>query len=221
MVKIAPSILAADFRKLGEEILLVEEAGVEYLHLDVMDGLFVPNLTFGVPIVKALRPFSKLIFDVHLMVEKPEEKVQAFAKAGTDIFSFHIEATQHAHRLLQSIHALGMKAGVSLNPSTSLSTIEEILPHIDMVLLMSVNPGFGGQKFIVETVDKISRLRKMIKDRQLQVEIEVDGGINKDTVKDVVKAGADVLVAGSAIFGAKDIKKQVAELRLFAENNTL
>ncbi|MDU2066754.1 MAG: ribulose-phosphate 3-epimerase [Sporomusaceae bacterium] len=203
-IKVAPSILSADFSQLGAEVAKLEEVGADYIHIDVMDGHFVPNLTFGAPVVAAIRSFTKLPFDVHLMVEKPEEYVIPFAKAGADILTVHAEATVHLHKLLQEIHKENMKTGVSLNPATPLSLIEEVLPDIDMVLLMSVNPGFGGQAFIPAVTDKIARLRRMIEERDLKTEIEVDGGISPANANIVTAAGATVLVAGSAVFSAKD-----------------
>jgi len=213
MVKLAPSILSADFSRLGEQVARVEQAGVEYLHIDVMDGHFVPNITIGPLVVEALRPESKLVFDVHLMIENPDNYVEQFVKAGADIVGIHVEAAHHLHRSVQLIKSLGVRASVSLNPATPLSTIEYILQDVDMVLIMSVNPGFGGQKFIPNVLPKISALRSMIKERGLNVDIQVDGGINPGTAGRVVAAGANVLVAGSAIFGAADIPAAVAGLR--------
>ncbi|SDF40454.1 ribulose-phosphate 3-epimerase [Sporolituus thermophilus] len=213
MVKIAPSLLAADFTRLAEEIKKVEQAGADLLHLDIMDGHFVPNLTFGAPVVAALRQVSKLPFDVHLMVTNPQEHINAFVKAGADWITVHAETHPHLHRLLQTIKDHGVRAGIALNPSTPLATIEEVLPDVDMVLLMSVNPGFGGQQFISNVLDKIRRLRQMITERNLSVTIEVDGGINAETAPAVVAAGATVLVAGSAVYGAPDVAKAIASLR--------
>ncbi len=214
MIKIAPSLLAADFSCLADEIRKVEEAGAEFLHLDIMDGHFVPNLTFGPAVVAALRKHSSMVFDVHLMIENPQYFIAAFADAGADIITVHAEATPHMHRLVQSIKSVGKLAGVSLNPGTPLTAVEEILGYVDMVLVMSVNPGFGGQQFIRSSVDKIARLRKMIDERGLKVDIQVDGGINAETAREVVNAGANILVAGSSVYGSADVKRAIADLRV-------
>jgi ribulose-phosphate 3-epimerase len=213
MVKLAPSILSADFSRLGEQVKLVEESGVEYLHIDVMDGHFVPNITIGPLIVEALRPYSKLVFDVHLMIENPDRYIADFVKAGADIISVHVETCQHLHRSIQNIKASGAKAAVALNPATPLNTIEYVLNNLDMVLLMTVNPGFGGQKFIPEVLPKISSLAKMIQRTGKNIDIQIDGGINPQNAGEVVLAGANVLVAGSAIFAAPDVPAAVAALR--------
>ena len=204
MIKIAPSILNADFWKLGEEIRKVEEAGADLLHIDVMDGRFVPNISMGIPLVRSLKGKTSLPLDVHLMIIEPEKFVSAFIDAGADILTFHVEATPHANRVIQMIKSKGIKAGIVLNPTTPLSSLEYILEDVDMVLLMSVNPGFGGQKFLPFVLKKIADLREMIEKRGLKVEIEVDGGIGPTNIKPIVKAGASIIVAGSSIFGAAD-----------------
>lgn len=194
---LSPSILAADFGELAKQIKLTEENGAKYLHLDVMDGAFVPSISFGMPVIKSLRKISGQIFDVHLMIENPDRYLEDFKAAGADIITVHAEATKHLHRTVTKIKELGLKAGVSINPATPLSAIELVLSEVDMVLIMSVNPGFGGQKFIPLTLDKIRKLREMAPD----LDIEVDGGVNKDNVSELVKAGANILVAGTAVFG--------------------
>jgi ribulose-phosphate 3-epimerase len=213
-LRIAPSILSADFGRLADEVRAVEAAGADYIHVDVMDGRFVPNITIGPVVVEAVRKATRLPLDVHLMIVEPEKYVGDFVKAGADLITVHQEACPHLHRTLQQIRAAGAKPSVVINPSTPLSAIEEVLGEVAQVLLMSVNPGFGGQSFIVSTVDKVRRLRGMLDARGLsQVDIEVDGGINADTAKQVVAAGASVLVAGNAIFRQDDYRQAIASLR--------
>lgn len=213
MIKIAPSILSADFSKLGEEILRIEKAGADLVHIDVMDGHFVPNITIGPPVVKSLKKVTGLLFDVHLMIENPDSYIDAFVDAGADIISVHAEACRHLHRTIQKIKQLGKKAAVALNPATPLSSIEWVLDDVDMVLIMSVNPGFGGQKYIEGITRKTESLKSLIKTRGCNIDIEVDGGIDTSNIYDVTKAGANVIVSGSTIFSAKDTVKIIKELK--------
>lgn len=213
MAIIAPSILSADFSRLGEEIQAVVEAGADWIHLDVMDGHFVPNITIGPPVIRSLRSLTDLPFDVHLMITQPERYLEDFAKAGANIISVHAEVSPHLHRTLTEIRRLGCQAGVVLNPSTPPETIEYVLEEVDMVLLMTVNPGFGGQKFISAMVPKLVRLRKAIDRLNRPITIEVDGGVNLETIKTLAQAGADIFVAGSAIFGEADYQATITAMR--------
>ena len=213
-IKISPSILSADFTRLADQVREAEEAGVDYIHVDVMDGHFVPNITIGPLVVKALRPITKLPLDVHLMIENPEFYLEDFSKAGADIITVHQEATPHLHRTIQQIHDLGIKAGVSINPSTSVRTLDEIICDVDLILVMSVNPGFGGQSYIHSCTNKIRKVREMLDDRGVSADLEVDGGVNVDTVNEVISAGANAFVAGSAIFNDKNsVAENVSALR--------
>ncbi|KPC74889.1 ribulose-phosphate 3-epimerase [Thermoactinomyces vulgaris] len=214
MIKIAPSILSADFARLGDEVREAEQAGADWIHVDVMDGRFVPNITLGPVVVEAIRPHTRLPLDVHLMINEPDRYIEAFVKSGADVVSVHQEACPHLHRTVYRIKELGAKAGVVINPATPVSLIEPILPDVDLVLLMTVNPGFGGQKFISSVLDKIGQVRRLLVERGLShVDVEVDGGINAQTAALVAQAGANVLVAGSAVFGQADRQAAMAAIR--------
>jgi len=213
MLKIAPSILSADFSRLGEEITAVEAAGADLIHIDVMDGHFVPNLTIGPAVVASLRKVTKIPFDVHLMIENPERYIDSFAAAGSDIITVHVEASTHLHRVITSIKEKGKKAGISLNPATPLSAVEQILPEVDLLLVMTVNPGFGGQKFIEGMIDKIRRARDLVRVSNPAVMLEVDEGITLANIRAVREAGADIVVAGASVFGSEDYRKTIGEMK--------
>jgi len=213
MKLIAPSILSADFSRLGDEVERVEDAGADWIHADVMDGHFVPNITFGPMVVKAVRRVTELPIDVHLMIEDPERYINGFADAGASHISVQVETCPHLHRTVHQIRECGARPGVVLNPATPLATIDWVLEDVDYVLVMSVNPGFGGQDFIPASLDKIRALRELIRNRGLDVQIEVDGGINRETISKVAKAGADIFVAGSAVFGSDDYRRTIADFR--------
>jgi ribulose-phosphate 3-epimerase len=213
MKKIAPSILSADFGKLAEEIAAVEAAGADLIHIDIMDGHFVPNITIGPGVVASLRKATKLPFDVHLMIENPEQYIEAFAEAGSDVITVHVEASRHLHRILTRIRELGVKAGVSLNPATPLGQIEPVLNDLDILLIMTVNPGFGGQKFIGSVLPKIRNAKEIVSYLAPQVLIEVDGGITLDNIRSVADAGADIFVAGAAVFGSGDYAQTIEAMK--------
>jgi ribulose-phosphate 3-epimerase len=219
MKLIAPSILSADGSRLHEEIAAVEKAGADWIHIDVMDGHFVPNITMGPAIISALRKTTKLPFDVHLMIENPESYIESFAQAGADIITVHVEAATHLHRTIDIIKKAGKKAGVSLNPATPLTQIEEILPDIDLLLIMTVNPGFGGQQFIKTTLPKISKAKEMLSTLSNKPLLEVDGGVNLKNISGIARAGADVLVAGASIFGTDDYQQTITALKTAANSN--
>ena len=211
--KIAPSILSADFAHLAQEIQKVEDAGADMIHVDVMDGHFVPNLTVGPPIVRSIRKVTRLPLDVHLMITNPDDYIKEFIKSGSDYITVHVETCPHLHRTIQIIKENGLKAGITLNPATPLSLVAPILHFVDLLLIMSVNPGFGGQSFIPQILDKIRKARRMIDESQLPVELEVDGGLNVDNIKDISEAGADIFVAGSSVFHSKDYKETLDLMR--------
>ena len=217
MIKISPSVLASDFSALGSEAERMEKCGADFLHLDVMDGRFVPNITFGAPIIKSIRNKTGLVFDVHLMIDDPLKYIEDFKKAGADIITFHVESSSPAGETVDKILACGCKAGISVKPATPVEEVFPFLDKVSMVLVMTVEPGFGGQSFMAETMDKIKTLRREIQRRGLSVDIQVDGGINEKTVETAAEAGANVFVAGSAVFGAPDAAKAIADLRSLAE----
>ena len=221
MKKIAPSILSADFARLGEEIAAIEAAGADYVHIDVMDGIFVPNITIGPLIVEAVRRVTKLPLDVHLMITDPDRYIPSFAEAGSDIIVVHAEATNHLHRTVQLIKSLGKRAGVSLNPATPLNVLDYVMEDLDLVLLMTVNPGFGGQSFIDACIPKIQALRATLDRRGIEAELEVDGGVKIDNIAQIAHAGADVFVAGSAVFNSPDYAATLAELKRRAKEPVL
>lgn len=217
MAKLAPSLLSADFSNLADEIVKIERGGADYIHLDVMDGIFVPNITFGAPVISKIRKVTKLPFDVHLMVHQPERFIKDFVEAGADILTVHQEASTHLHRTIQEIKAYGIKAGVSLNPATSLDTLKYIIDDLDLILIMSVNPGFGGQSYIEAMTDKISSLKAIISEKNPDILLQVDGGIKLDNARLIKDAGADLIVVGSDIFKSEDVEMRTRQLKLELE----
>lgn len=213
MIKIAPSILSSDFSKLGEDIQSLEKGGADIVHIDVMDGMFVPNITFGAPVIKSIRKVTKMPFDVHLMIETPSRYIDDFVNSGANIVTIHYEADKHIDRTINYIKNLGVKAGLAINPGTNISLLDDLLPFVDMVLVMTVNPGFGGQKYIPYCGEKVNKLNNIRINNQLNFKIEVDGGIDKDNISHIVKCGADVVVAGSSVFKNGEIEKNITELR--------
>jgi len=210
---IAPSMLAADFANLQKDIEMVNSSEADWFHLDVMDGMFVPNISFGIPVIKAIKKHAEKPLDVHLMIKDPDRYLELFKDAGADILTVHMEASQHLHRTVQKIHSMGIKAGVSLNPHTPVNTLEDIIKEVDMVLIMSVNPGFGGQKFITQSLDKIKKLKKLIHDTGSKAQIEVDGGVGSSNAKELIEAGTDILVAGSFIFKSEEPVQTISKLK--------